>query len=218
MVDFDRARQVMIDNQLRAGGVTEARLLSRIRLVPREVFVPQSRRDLAYVDDIQWFGKPGANRFMPAPATLGRLLQLAEIAADDTVLDIGAGTGYATAIMAGMARSVTGLEQDAALAAAAAANLASLGLANASVVTGDITQFGVGRFDVMLAQGMLDSVPDNFIAALKDGGRLVALLRTGTVGIAHVFVKAGGKLTARAEFNAFLPPLQASTRHEEFVF
>lgn len=218
MVDFDRARQVMIDNQLRAGGVTEARLLSSIRLVPREIFVPEARRALAYVDDIQWFGRPDAGRFMPAPATLARLLQLAEIRAEDAVLDIGAGTGYATAIMAGMARSVTGLEPDAGLAAAAAANLAALGLANASVVSGDIAQFGAERFDAMLAQGMLDSVPESFVAALKDGGRLVALVRTGAVGIAHVFVKAGGKFTARAEFNAYLPPLYAAAGHEEFVF
>ncbi|WP_332700485.1 protein-L-isoaspartate O-methyltransferase family protein [Devosia sp.] len=218
MVDFDRARQVMIDNQLRAGGVTETRLLSRMRLVPREIFVPEARRALAYVDDIHWFGKPGASRFMPAPATLARLLHLAEITAQDAVLDIGAGTGYATAIIAGLAASVIGLEQDAALAAAAAINLAALDIPNASVVSGDIVQFGAERFDVMLAQGTLDNVPDSFIAALKDGGRLVALLQTDAVGTAHVFVKAGGKFTARAEFDAFLPPLHAKAGHEEFVF
>lgn len=218
MVDFDGARQVMVDSQLRAGGVTEARLLSSMRLVPREIFVPEARRALAYVDDIQWFGKPGASRFMPAPATLAKLLQLAEITAEEAVLDIGAGTGYATAIIAGLAGSVIGLEQDAALAAAAATNLAALDIASASVVSGDIAQFGAERFDVILAQGALDSVPDSFIVALKEGGRLVALLRTGAVSTAHVFVKAGGKFTARAEFNAFLPPLHAKAGHEEFVF
>lgn len=218
MVDFDRARQVMIDNQLRAGGVTEARLLSRLRVVPREIFVPRSRRDLAYVDDIHWFGKPGASRFMPAPATLGKLLQLAEIAAEDTVLDIGASTGYASAVIAGMARSVIALEQDATLAAAAADNFLALNLANASAATGDIAQFGAQRFDVILVQGSLASVPDKYAAALNYGGRLVALVSVGAVNVAHVFVNESGKLTARAEFNAPLPPLQAEAEFEEFVF
>jgi protein-L-isoaspartate(D-aspartate) O-methyltransferase len=218
MVDFDRARHVMIDNQLRAGGVIEARLLSRMRLVPRELFVPRSRRELAYVDDIHWFGRPGASRFMPAPATLGKLLQLAEIAADDTVLDIGASTGYASAVIAGMARSVIALEQDPVLAAAAADNFIAVKLANASAVTGDVAQFGAQCFDVILVQGSLASVPEGFAAALKHGGRLVALVSTGAVNTAHVFVNEGGKLTARAGFNAFLPPLRARAEFEEFVF
>ena len=218
MVDFDRARQVMVDGQVRAGGVTEARLLSRVISVPRELFVPEARRDLAYVDDLHWFGKPGASRFMAAPATLAKLLHLADIAEQDDVLDIGAATGYATALVAGLARSVVALEQDAGLAAAATENLARLGLGNASVVTGDIAELGPERFDVIIVQGMLDSVPESFFAALKQGGRLVSLIRKGPIGVANIFVKAGGKVTARAEFNASLPPLFGARRNEDFVF
>lgn len=208
----------MVDGQVRPGCVTEVRLLSRLLTVPREDFVPESRRELAYVDDLHWLGAPGSARFMPAPATLAKLLHLAAIASTDTVLDLGAGSGYATAILAGLATSVIGLEPDAALAAVANANLAALGLANASVVSGEIGQFGASRFDAIIAQGMLESVPDIYFSSLKEGGRLIALIRKGPIGVANVFVKAGGRVTARAEFSAFLPPLFGAARDEVFVF
>lgn len=214
MVDFQRARAHMVESQLRAGGVTNAPILARMRAIPREDFVDPGRRELAYADDIQWLGN---GRFMAAPATLAKLIKLAEITGDDAVLDIGAATGYSTAVIAGLAASVTGLEQDAALAAAATANLAALGLTNARIVAGDIDQLGSARFDAIIVQGALDSVPDAFLAALNEGGRLVALTRNGAVSVAHVFVKSGRGVTSRAEFNAFLPPL-AQRSNEEFTF
>lgn len=214
MVDFQRARAHMVESQLRAGGVTNAPILARMRSIPREDFVAPSRRELAYADDIQWLGN---GRFMAAPATLAKLIKLAEITSDDAVLDIGAATGYSTAVIAGLAASVTGLEQDADLAAAATANLAALGLTNARIVAGDIDQLGQARFDAIIVQGALDSVPDAFLAALNEGGRLVALMRNGAVSVAHVFVKSGRGVTSRAEFNAFLPPL-AQRSNEEFTF
>jgi protein-L-isoaspartate(D-aspartate) O-methyltransferase len=217
MVDFQRVRAHMVESQLRAGGVTNAPILARMRAIPREDFVDSSRRDVAYVDDIQWLGDRTAGRFMAAPATLAKLIKLAEITETDTVLDIGAATGYSTAVMAGLAAAVTGLEQDAALAATAAANLAALGLGNARMIVGDIDRLGGARFDVVIVQGALDSVPPAFLAALNDGGRLVALITSGAVSVAHLFVKSDRGVTARAEFNAFLPPL-AQRPNEEFVF
>lgn len=214
MVDFQRARAHMVESQLRAGGVTNAPILARMRALPREDFVDPSRREVAYVDDIQWLGN---GRFMAAPATLAKLIKLAEITQSDSVLDIGAATGYSTAVIAGLAAKVTGLEPDAALAAAAAANLAVLGVTNARIIAGDIDQLGAAAFDVIIVQGTLDSVPDSFMARLNEGGRLVALIRNGAVSVAHVFVKSGRGIAARAEFNAFLPPL-AQRQNEEFVF
>ncbi|MHA6692868.1 protein-L-isoaspartate O-methyltransferase family protein [Devosia sp. A449] len=218
MVDFERARAHMVDSQLHTSGVINVRILGQMRALPRENFVPASRRDIAYVDDIHWFGARGASRFMAAPATLGKLLQLADIAETDAALDIGATTGYSTAVIAGLASSVIGIEADAALAAQAAANLAASGLSNASVVTGAVGQFGKARFDVIMVQGALASVPQDYIDALKDGGRLVAMVASGGVAVANVFVKSGGKVTARAEFNAFLPPLVTAPADQVFVF
>ena len=215
MVEYERARAHMVDSQLRAGGVTNARILARMSALPRENFVAPSRRDVAYVDDIQWLG---ADRFMSAPATLGKLLQLAEISSTDAVLDIGAGSGYSTAVIAGLAATVIGLEADAALAATAKINLADLGLGNASIVSGGVGQFGAARFDVIMVQGALASVPDDYLEALREGGRLVVLIHKGAVSLAHVFVKTGQKVAARAEFNAFLPLLFVDQANKEFVF
>ena len=218
MVDFEHARAQMVESQLRSGGVTNAAILARMRAVPRENFVPAARRDLAYIDDIHWLGDKAAGRFMAPPATLGKLLALAEITETDTVLDIGAGTGYSAAVLAGLAAAVTGLESDPGLAATASANLAALGITNARIVSGDIGHVGKSRFDVIVVEGALYAVPEAFIAALAEGGRLVTLIRSGAVGLAHLFVRTGGEVTARAAFNAVLPPLFTVPMAEEFVF
>ena len=217
MVDFQRARAHMVESQLRAGGVTNASILASMRAVPRENFVDPRRRDVAYVDDIQWLGNRAAGRFMPAPATLAKLIDLAEIAPGDRVLDLGAGTGYATAVMANLAGEVTGLEPDAGLAAQAVNNLAALGLNNARIVAGELGQLGSASFDVVIVEGALESVPEAYLARLDDGGRLVALLGTGAALVANLFVKSGGDTTVRADFNAYLPPL-VRQRNEDFVF
>ena len=218
MVDFGRAREFMVDNQVRTSGVTDWRVLAQMSTVPREVFVPAERRELAYIDAPHRLGQPGSGRFMPPPALLAKLIQLAEITDDDSVLDIGAGTGYATAVIAGLAASVVGLESDAALAAAANANLEQLAIANASVVAGDSAALGKAQFDVILVQGTLEAIPPQFLALLADGGRMVVVLRQSGMSVANVLVRAGKDVTARAEFDAVLPPLFAGRRDEEFVF
>lgn len=214
MIDFERARAQMVESQLRGGGVTNAAILARMRSVQRENFVAVERRGLAYADDIQWLGD---GRFLAAPVTLAKLLKLAEITAQDSVLDIGAATGYSTAIIAGLAASVLAVEQDAGLAAIAVTNLAALSLGNASVVAGSVEQVGTRRFDVVIVQGSMERVPDALVAAMNEGGRLVALIGVGAASVAHVFVKSGDRVTARREFNAFLPPL-AAPASGAFVF
>ena len=92
MIDFERARAQMVENQLRSGGVTSAPILARMRAIPRENFVAAIRRDLAYIDDIQWFGGKAAGRFMAAPVTLGTLLRVVPTVAQNesfTVMDLG---------------------------------------------------------------------------------------------------------------------------------
>jgi len=218
MIDFGRARDHMVDSQLHTGGVTEPRILVRMRALARENYVPSARRDVAYVDDIHWFGGRFTSRFMAAPATLARLLQLAEVGPADTVLDIGIATGYSTAVIAGLAASVVGVESDAGLAALAMDNLAADNIENARVISGPVGLLGKARFDVVVVQGALAEVPRDFIAALKEGGRLVALIGNGGVPVANVFVKAAGEITARPEFDAALPPLFSDRPEEVFVF
>ena len=218
MVDFDRARAIMVENQLRTGGVLDNRILARMKTVPREAYLPEAQRTLAYVDSVQWLGDRGRGRFMPPPATLGKLLQLAEIGGHESVLMVGSNTGYSVAVVAGLADRVVGLEADAALARFSQEALAAQGISNAEIVNGQIEALGRRQFDVIIVEGTLDSVPQSLTDRLAEGGRLIALIRSAGVPVATVFVRTGSTVAARQEFNATLPPLFPAQGEPAFVF
>ena len=119
MTGFERQRLTMVESQLRPNEVTDTRLLAAMRALPRERFVPPKLSALAYMDEaIEVFpafdGAPP--RFLLAPMVLARLVQLAAIQPEDSVLDIGCATGYSTAVLASLGRSVIGLEPEPELA------------------------------------------------------------------------------------------------------
>lgn len=219
MTDFERARKTMVDNQLRTSGVTDRRLLNAMGDVPRERFVPELRRPLAYIDEP--VPVSGARK-LGAPAPFARLVQLAAIEHTDKVLDLGCGTGYSAAVLARLAESVVAVEADASLAAAAKAALAELGVSNAAVVDGPLESAGKSRgpYDVIVVEGVLAEVPDALLNQLKPEGRLAALISVGgKPPVAHLFVRTGKGIASRAEFDARLPPLApALPRDESFVF
>lgn len=217
MVDFERARQVMVDNQLRTSNVTDRRLLAAMGAIAREDFVPPARRGLAYIDETHDLGH---GRAMSAPAPFAKLIQLAEIEPTDAVLDLGAGLGYSTAVLAQLAHEVVGVESDAGLAAEAQKALAATGIGNVEIVVSgfDDVQPHAKGFDVIVLEGTVDNVPQGLFKLLRDGGRLVAMMRRGPTAVAHVFVKSGDTVNSRAEFNTSLPPLTAVTPADEFVF
>lgn len=217
MVDFERARKAMVDNQLRTSNVTDRRILNAMLSVPREDFVPASRRALAYIDEAHDLGH---GRAMPAPAPFAKLVQLAEIEPGDAVLDLGAGLGYSTAVLAQLAHEVVGVESDPTLAAAAAKALSAAGVSNAEIVVSDLNnvQPHASGFDVILLEGAVNEVSPELFKLLRDGGRLVALIRRGPAAVAHVFVKSGETVNSRAEFNTSLPPLTEAKRPDDFVF
>ncbi|NGP19259.1 protein-L-isoaspartate O-methyltransferase family protein [Devosia aurantiaca] len=215
MVDFAAARRAMIDSQVSAAGVTERRLVSAMGRIPRELFVPEHRRGLAYIDELHDLGNA---RFLPSPAVFGRLAQLAGITETDRVLDLGAGTGYGTAVLAAWAQNVTGLETDPQLAEQAQANLATLDITNATIIAGGIDDLLDQRFDAILVEGALDGEPTDLLARLNRNGRLVALIRRGGVGVAHRYRAAVDGFKKETHFDATLPVLQPTTRAEEFIF
>ncbi len=217
MTDFDRARKVMVDNQLRTAGITDRHLLGAMGEVPRELFVPQVRRGLAYIDEAI---PVGGARKLGAPAPFAKLIQLAEIDHTDHVLDLGCGTGYSAAVLAQLARSVVAVETEPALAAQARAALAAIGIANASVVEGALETSGKakGPYDVIVIEGVVAEVPDALFAQLKPEGRVVALIAApGRPAVAHLFARSGKGIAALAAFDARLPPL-AAKRDDSFVF
>ena len=134
MSGFATARQKMVDGQVRPSDVTDIRIIDAMLAVPREAFVPENKRALAYLDLDLDVGETGsARRFLIKPAVLAKMLQAAEIGETDHVLVVGCATGYAAAVIAKFAGHVTATDGDSALAAKAQACLASNGGGNVTV-------------------------------------------------------------------------------------
>ncbi len=137
MVDFAAARLNMVESQLRTNKVTDLRLLGAFETVPRELFVPEPLRGIAYIDEDVALG---GGRFVMEPRVLARLLQAAQPGPEDVALDLGCGSGYATAILSRLVATVVALEDDAALATAVNRTLGELEIDNAVVVEGRLTE------------------------------------------------------------------------------
>jgi protein-L-isoaspartate(D-aspartate) O-methyltransferase len=215
--DFAELRTRMVDGQLRTTDVTDPAILDAMRSLPREIFVDEKRRPLAYLDeDIEI--APG--RYLMEPSPLAKLLQLAEIAPSDRVLDVGAGTGYCAAVLSRLAASVVALESDAALAARAREALAATASGNVEVVTGALTAGHpvAGGYDVIIVEGAIETLPESLTAQLAEGGRLVAVDGLGNAGVARLYLNAGGVITSRRAFNAALKPLPGFERTPAFEF
>ena len=216
MDDFRSARMAMIDSQLRSSGVTERRLIAAFADVPREIFVAEGRKAVAYVDDLQPLAS--GQRFILSPAHFGRIAQLAEIGESSRVLDVGAASGYSTAVLARIGGQVVGIEVDAILAARANDHLAQLGVENASVVAGGIEALAEQLFDAIVVEGAVDAEPPELIQLLAMGGRLVVpILRRG-IAVIHVFHRNHDGVMFTSEFDATIPRLWSWAQKDEFVF
>ncbi len=176
MTDFAAARYFMVEGQIRPNKVTDHRLVDVLSETPRELFVPDSARGVAYVDDDLPLGN---GRYLLEPMVFARMLQFVSVQDTDRVLDVGSAGGYSTAVLARLAASVVGLDSDAGLTAGAAAALAAQGVANATVVTGPLAE-GYAQnapYDVIVIEGTIPEVPAALINQLAEDGRLVAILR-----------------------------------------
>jgi protein-L-isoaspartate(D-aspartate) O-methyltransferase len=207
----------MVQRQLLPNQVTNARLIAAMGEVPREAFVPENRRDIAYGDeDLEL----AAGRYLMEPRVFARLLQAADIAPGDVVLDVGCASGYSTAVLARLAATVVGLEADKALAADAARTLSQLSIDNAVVVEGPLAA-GLpkqGPFDVIVVEGAIERRPDDLLRQLAEGGRLVAVHIQQRVGRATLW-RRSGELTARRDlFDAAVRKLADFDAPAAFVF
>jgi protein-L-isoaspartate(D-aspartate) O-methyltransferase len=222
MVDYVIARRTMVDRQIRTADVTDRRLIAAMGEVPREAFVPAPQRLLAYSDaELAVTGSPGGPpRALVAPAILGRLIQLLAVAESDIVLDVGCATGYAAAILGRMAASVVALDADPVLATMATQTLVDLDIGNVAVVIGPMPAgyAGEGPYDAILVEGAVEVLPDALFDQLRDGGRLAAVVGSGPAGIATLYRRTDGEITALQSFNAPGPALPGFLRPRTFVF
>ena len=217
MIDFAVARRMMVDGQVRTADVTDLRLLAAMGDVPRERFVPASKAELSYLD-LDLPAGDSAGRFLLKPMVLAKLIQLADIAPTDHVLDVGCATGYSSALLAQLAGSVVALDQDHALVRAAEQALAAR--SNVKVVMGPLTAGWpmAGPYDVILMQGATEIVPATLLRQLKNGGRLACILGPGPQRKAMLYRNTDGEVSGRPMFDAAAPLLPGFKQALTFVF
>ena len=208
MSDYFARRETMVDTQVRPSDVTKFPIIEAMLTVPREQFVPMARREAAYMgENIDL----GGGRVLIEARTLAKLLDALDIQPDESVLDIGCAYGYSTAVIARMAGSVVGVEEDAAMAAAATQAL------GAKVVTGPLAAGAAGPFDVVIIEGGVEEIPAAIADQIKDGGRIAAVFMQGALGTARIGFKAEGRITWRFAFNATAPVLPGFAKARVFA-
>lgn len=216
MTDFAARRTMMVDTQVRPSDVTKYTIIEAMLNVPRESYVPPARREAAYVGEHVALG---AGRVVLDPRTLAKLLDALDIQPVETVLDLGCGLGYSTAIIARMAEAVVAVEEDETLADEAQRTLSAEGVDNAAVVKGKLADGSAkaGPYDVITLQGAVETLPEPLLAQLKEGGRIGAIFMEGNLGVARVGYKIDGTITWRQVFNASAPVLPGFARHKAFA-
>jgi protein-L-isoaspartate(D-aspartate) O-methyltransferase len=220
MFDFAAARRMMVDGQVRTADVTDQRIIAAMLDLARERFVPEHNASMAYLDlDVAVTSTTPARRLLK-PMVLAKLIQAAEIAPQDRVLDVGCATGYSTALLARLAGSVIALEEDATLARHARENLAAIGAANAEVVSGALPDgWPAGApYDVILINGAAEVVPERLLRQLAEGGRLVAVVGRAPASKAVRYLAGGGQASALPVFDAAGPALPGFAEPPAFVF
>ena len=215
MQDYAARRTMMVDTQVRPNDVTKYPIIEAMLNVPREAFVPDARREAAYVgEDVEI--APG--RVLLEPRNFAKMLEVLDIQPGDLVLDVGAGLGYSAAVIARMAEAVVAIEEDG-LAQQAEATLAAMGADNVAVVTGALTDGAPkhGPYDAILIEGGVGQVPEALLAQLKEGGRVVAIFMDGALGTTRLGHKIDGVVAWRYAFNAAAPVLPGFAATQEFV-
>jgi len=221
MSGFSTARQKMVDGQVRPSDVTDAGIIEAMLTVPREAFVPQNQRALAYLDlDLDVSDGGPAKRFLIKPVVIAKMVQAADIKDTDDVLVVGCASGYLAALVAKLARQVTATECDPSLVAKARGVLAELGIENvtvkaAAVAAGDSAK---APYDVIILNGATEIVPDELYRQLKEGGRLVGVFAMTRPQRAMIVTRSHGDFGNRALFDAAIPVLPGLERPPAFVF
>lgn len=222
MTDSKLQRLNMVESQVRPSDVTDRRIIRAMLEVPRERFVPAALAPMAYMDDplpVEDAGGKG-ERYLLAPRTFAKLVQLADIGPEAAVLDVGCATGYSTAVLAMLAKRVVAVESSPGLAACARRLLKDVGAHGAMVVDGRLAAGapGEGPFDAILVNGAVETVPQALLEQLRDGGRLTAILAEGPLCRAQVWRRVGNAFDARPAFEAGAPVLPGFERPAAFVF
>lgn len=213
--DYAKARENMVEQQVRPWDVLDARVLETISRLPRELFVPEALRALAYADTALPLGH---GEVMMKPVVEGRTLQSLLPAAHELVLEIGTGSGYLTACLAQLSREVVSLERHAGLADAARARLDALAMGNVRIETADALAWENNRpFDAICVTGAVDILPARFVEWLKPGGRVFVVQGRSPAMDATLVHRDVNGLRTESLFETDLPYLAGTAPRPEFA-
>lgn len=207
---------MMVDTQVRPSDVTKFPIIDALLSVPREDYVPDHKRDAAYIGENIDLGD---GRTLLEPRSFAKMLDTVDVQPSDVVLDLACGLGYSTAVLAHMAEFVVGVEDNGARAQEAQAILSAQGVDNAAVIEADLTAGAAksGPYDIIIAQGAVQDVPGALIDQLKDGGRIIAIFAEGQLGEVRLGRKIDGTVNWRRAFNASAPVLAGFEKETIFT-
>jgi protein-L-isoaspartate(D-aspartate) O-methyltransferase len=216
-IDYAKAREFMVEQQVRPWDVLDPRVLDALATIPRDAFVPAAHRTLAYAD----LALPlGHGEVMMKPVVEGRMLQALELEPGDEVLEIGTGSGFVTACLGRLAREVVSLDVHADFTAAARARIDEAGMGgNIRLETGDALQWNTDRrFDAVCVTGAVDHIPPRFLEWLRPDGRL--FLVRGRAPVMEAVLVRNGVNAPRIEslFETDLPYLAGAAPVPAFTF
>ena len=216
MTDYKMRRKIMVDTQIRPSDVTKFPIIDAFLFVPREKFVPDGKREAAYIGENFQIGQ---SRVILEPRTLAKLLEALDINNDELVLDIGTGLGYSSAVISLVAEFVIAVEEDSSLASEAEEILSEIGADNVVVEINKLEEGAPehGPYDVIIIQGGVEKIPGSILKQLKNGGRVGAIFIEKGLGTAKIGFKLNGKINWRYSFNAAAPVLPGFFKQKDFA-
>lgn len=223
-MNIEKARFNMIEQQIRPWRVNDGQTLEILARVQREAFVPHAHLGMAFADtevplDIDEYH---SGQCMLPPRLDARMLQALHIQPEETVLEIGTGSGYGTALLASCSPHVSSWEIDPALAEFAAQNLDRAGIDSVEVHVGDAREAlaeADARWDVIVFSGAVAQAPTDFIDRLKPGGRLFCYQGEAPVMEARVYTRdAAGGVHSEDLFETMAPALKGFPVPNHFRF
>lgn len=215
MTDYAARRTTMVDTQVRPSDVTKFPIIEAMLSIQREEFVPDNRREAAYVGENLDIG---AGRVMLEPRTLAKMLDALDVQRDEMVLDLGCGLGYSSAVIARLAEAVVAVESIEALASEAQDILSREGADNVILHQGPLAEGAAqhGPYDVIVIEGAVAELPASILDQLKDGGRIACLFMEGALGVVRIGYKLDGGISWRFAFNASAPVLAGFEKQAAF--
>ena len=215
-MNLEEARTRMIAQQLRTWDVFDNQVLGAVRQSARELFVPDTYHDFAFAD----MEIPLAyGQYTMTPKVEGRLLQSLALKTNDSVLEVGTGSGFLTACLSHLAKAIVSIDIVAEFALDARKKLDHLNIQNVELRTQDFFDLNENnQFDAIAITGSLTSIDERFIQMLRPGGRMFVIIGQKPVMEAFLITQnANGKWMRESLFETVVAPLSNATHHEPFV-